>query len=483
MEFNSFQFLIFFLVFLILYWFVFNKSGKNQNILLFLGSCVFYSWWDWRFLFLLLGTSLFNFILGIYIAKTTNEKKRNLLFYVALFQGIGMLFFFKYFNFFTASLISNLSAFNIGVSNLTLNLILPLGISFFTFKTISYCIDVDNEKIEPTKDWLVFFNYVTFFPTLLAGPIDKASFFIPQLVVKRELKYENGIDALRQILWGLFKKIVIANNCALLVNEVFGNYQNLTASTLLIGAFFNVIQVYADFSGYSDMAIGISKLLGFNVTKNFNYPFFAQNIAQFWQRWHISLTSWMTEYLYTPLSFILRDYKKNGMILAIVINFILVGLWHGANWTYILFGFLHGLYFIPLILNGTINKRPTVNENKKVTPKIIGAILQTFLIVMLTGVIFTTTTVTDAFQYYKKLISPSILTIPTVLLGTFFMIKLFSLTFFMIFIEWLERNQDFTLKQFLIKKPKFIRFGFYYMLMILILIYMNNEQKFVYFQF
>ena len=239
-----------------------------------------------------------------------------------------------------------------------------LGISFFTFRTLSYLLDIDKGKIKAEKNWVVFFAYVSFFPSILSGPIDRAKNLIPQLEKKRAFDYNQAIDGLRQILWGLFKKIVIADNCAPFVNQIFNNYQSYPSSSLLLGAFFYAIQIYADFSGYSDMAIGISRLMGFNITKNFDFPFFAQNIAEYWRKWHMSLTSWLTDYVFTPLSIAFRDYGKWGLTFAIIINFTIIGIWHGPNWTYVLFGFLHGCYFIPLILRGTMNKKNKIAKGK-----------------------------------------------------------------------------------------------------------------------
>ena len=244
---------------------------------------------------------------------------------------------------------------------------IPLGISFFTFRTISYVLDVYNENIEATKDWLVFFNYVAFFPSILSGPIDKSKLFIPQLETNRIFDYKEASSGIRQILWGLFKKVVVADNCSFFVNEIFGNNYDYSGATLLIGAIFFSFQLYADFSGYSDMAIGVSRVLGFNISKNFDFPFFSQNIAEFWRKWHISLTSWLTEYVFTPLNFSLRKLGKTGLIISILINFTICGIWHGANWTYILFGFIHGCLFIPLILNETLNKDNKLAQKKELT--------------------------------------------------------------------------------------------------------------------
>lgn len=479
MVFNSIAFLLFFTTFFILYWFVLNKNVKFQNILILLGSYFFYAWWDWRFLSLLIFSSLVNYLVGIHIEKTENEKRRSILLYIGLIQGLGGLLFFKYYNFFVESLVDSFSSLGINLSLTTINIILPLGISFYTFRTISYVIDVYNEKTAAVRNWVVFFGYVSFFPSLLSGPIDKARDLVPQLESKRVFKYEQAVDGMRQILWGLFKKIVIANNCALLVNEIFGNYMNLPASTLLIGSFLYSIQIYADFSGYSDMAIGIGKLLGFSITKNFNFPFFSQNIAEYWRKWHISLTSWITEYVYTPLSFIFRDYGKWGIVLAIIINFLLIGLWHGANWTFVIFGLVHGVLFIPLIISGALTAKPKVKNDKKII--IYLKILKTFFIVMLSMVIFRANTITDAFLFYKQLFSLSILSFP-IIDKTDFLLAMFFIIF-MFMGEWRNRNKEHGL-QFGRTAKIYHRWLMYFSIIIITVIFgVFNLNQFIYFKF
>ncbi|PWA03848.1 MBOAT family O-acyltransferase, partial [Flavobacterium psychrotolerans] len=443
MVFNSITFFIFFTSFYLLYWFVVNKNLRLQNLLLLLGSYVFYGWADWRFLSLIIGISAFNFYLGLSIEKASNPKYRQLLVYVGLIQGIGGLAFFKYYNFFITSINDSIHSLN-GTLNLqTLKIIVPLGISFFTFRTISYILDVDKGKIEATKDWVVFFNYVSFFPSVLSGPIDKAKMFIPQLEKKRVYDYNQTVDGLRQILWGLFKKVVVADNCALITNTIFDNYQTLPASSLLLGAFLYTIQIYADFSGYSDMAIGFSRLIGFNVTKNFDFPFFSQNIAEFWRKWHISLTSWLTEYVFTPLSIAFRDYDKMGLVMAILVNFTIIGIWHGANWTYVFFGFLHGCYFIPLILKGTMNKKKKIAKDR-VFPTFREFInmLGTFILVMFTFILFRSETIGRAFGYFSSLFSKSLFSVP-ILSGSKLMLVITLLFVLLMFIiEWIGRDKQ-----------------------------------------
>jgi alginate O-acetyltransferase complex protein AlgI len=482
MLFNSITFLIFFTPFFVLYWFVFNKNVKQQNAILLLGSYVFYVWADWRFSFFLIGVSALNYFLGIYIEKETKYKR--LLLYIGLLQGIGGLAFFKYYNFFIDSFNDGFHLVGINANLQTLNIIIPLGISFFTFRTISYIIDVDKGKIEATKDWIVFFNYVSFFPSILSGPIDKAKSFVPQLEKKRIFDYANAADGMRQILWGLFKKVVIADNCATTVSQIFDNYQTMSGSTLLFGAFLYTFQIYADFSGYSDMAIGFSRLIGFNVTKNFDFPLFSQNIAEFWRKWHISLTSWLTEYVFTPLSISFRDYDKLGLIFAIVINFTICGIWHGANWTYVLFGFLHGCYFIPLILKGTMNKKKKIAKGSLLPSfnELINVLL-TFTLVMLTFILFRAATIQQAFHYMLRIASPSLFSLPQFYgmvkaVTTLVLIGIFVAT------EWKGREEQYAIAAIGMKWSRPLRWVFYSGIIFLIGMYMQTEETpFIYVQF
>ena len=413
MVFNSIEFVIYFTIFFLIYWVILKRNLLFQNYFLLIASCIFYAWWDWRFMILLLGSTLFNYILGIKISEASDESKKRIYLYLGVFQGVGLLVYFKYFNFFIASFTDLMNLIGFNSSYHTLKIILPLGISFYTFRTLSYLLDINNNKIKASKNWLVFFNYVTFFPSLMSGPIDKAKPLISQLEKLREFDYSKIVDGCRQVLWGLFKKLVIADNCAPLANNIFSNYQNLSASELLLGSFYYTVQLYADFSGYSDMAIGFSKMIGFNISKNFDYPFFAQNISDYWRRWHISLTSWLTEYVFTPLSIWLRDLGDLGLILAIIINIVVCGIWHGANWTYVLFGFVHGCYFIPLILKGTMNKK-NKSSREALFPSLIEYknIMLTFLLIILTNIIFRSNSCVESFLYYKKIFSLSLFTLP-----------------------------------------------------------------------
>ena len=483
MLFNSLPFVLFFSMFFFLYWFVFNRAYKLQNLLILAGSCVFYAWWDWRFLFLLMGSSVLHYFLGIQIYKSRSEKIRNFILWIGLIQGLGSLIFFKYFNFFIQSLVNACYAIHIQLTFHALNIILPLGISFYTFRTLSYLLDIKRGKINPTTDWVVFFSYVAFFPCVISGPIDRPKTLIPQLEKKREFDYGQASDGMRQILWGLFKKIVIADNCAVFTSDIFDHYKTLPASSLLFGAFLSTIQVYADFSGYSDIAIGLSNLLGFKITRNFNFPFFAQNIADFWRRWHISLTSWLTDYLFTPLTIYFRDYGEAGLILAIIINFTVIGIWHGPSWTFVLYGFLNGCYYIPLILRGTIYKKRKIADDRILPSSIVFVNMAgTFLLVMFTFVIFRSDSLSQAFDYYRRLFSFSIFSrlIITEKINT---IVTLACIVVMFSAEWLQRDKQHALQIDFIKRFP-VRALIYYSLILIILTFSATKNAdFIYFRF
>lgn len=483
MVFNSIPFTLFFLIFFFLYWFVFKRNLKAQNFLLLAASYFFYAWWDWRFLLLLIGVSILNYYLGIQIPKVTSNSRRRLLLFIGLLQGIGALVFFKYFNFFLTSFVDAFQFFNVHLNLHTIRIILPLGISFYTFRTLSYLLDIDKGKIEPVTDWVVFFSYVAFFPSLISGPIDRATLLVPQLEKKREFSYDMAVDGFRQILWGLFKKLVVADNCGIYTNQVWDNYDTMPASSLILGLFLYTIQIYADFSGYSDMAIGFARLIGFNITKNFDFPFFTQNIAEFWQRWHISLTSWMTEYVFTPLSIRFRDWGNNGLIVAILINFFIIGIWHGANWTFVVFGLLHGSYYIPLILKGKIFKR-----KKSLKGKLIPSFTEfrnmvgVFLMAMVGFVIFRSDNMTEAIEFYKNMFSMSAFTMPRIE-GKLGALLTLGFVFVMMMIEWFGKSGNYAIEGVGQAMPKYVRWAFYYVLIIVIFFFSATSKEFIYFQF
>ena len=348
MFFNSIDFAIFLPIVFFLHWFVVSKSLRLQNLLIVAASYLFYSWWDWRFLSLIIFSTLVDYLVGLALHKEENKSKRQVLLLVSILVNLGFLGFFKYYNFFLDNFVTAFSFFGAEFNTNSLNIILPVGISFYTFQTLSYTIDVYRRNLEPTKDFIAFAAFVGFFPQLVAGPIERATNLLPQFYTKRTFDYDNAVDGLRQILWGLFKKIVIADNCAQYANMIFNHSTDYSGSTLVLGALFFTFQIYGDFSGYSDIAIGTSRLFGINLMKNFAFPYFSRDIAEFWRRWHISLSTWFRDYLYIPLS------GSRGSTLMKVRNtfiiFIVSGFWHGANWTFIVWGLLNALYFLPLLL-------------------------------------------------------------------------------------------------------------------------------------
>lgn len=483
MTFVSIPFVFFLIVLFFLYWFVFNKKLKWQNLLLLIFSYIFYAWADWRFLIFLIAVSLLNFYLGIKIGKSTGKIKTFFL-YFGLTLSIGTLFLFKYFNFFSGVICDLGESLGIAYKFSALDILIPLGISFFTFRIISYLLDIKNGKIEPTENWLIFLTYVSFFPSLISGPIDRARNFLPQLEVKRNFDAPMATDGLRQILWGLMKKLVIANNCALITNQIFQNYHTLPSSSLLLAAFLFTIQIYADFSGYSDMAIGLAKLLGIKISKNFEFPFFSQNITEFWRKWHISLTSWLTEYVFTPLTITLRNYNNLGLIVAIIINFCLVGLWHGASWNYICYGFVNGVLFIPYILKGVLNKRKKTSKEKNIPSLIdLAMMVSTFVIIMLTILIFKASSIYLAFDYYKTLLSLTIFSVPIIPTGKLSLLIVMSFVVIMFVIEWFNREYEHGLSNWGINWPKSLRVIFYYLLFFSIFLFAGKQEGYMYAQF
>lgn len=486
MVFNSFEFAIFLPVAFLLYWFVFNKTFKTQNLLLLIASAFFYLFAEWKFTFILAFSGFVNFYLAKLISKRKDSKLSGQLFYLGIVLNVGILLYFKYFNFFIQPFI-NIFYYDSGGGFTPFHILLPLGISFFTFQMIGYLIDVYNEEIRPTDDILSFFTYLAYFPKILSGPIEKVQNFLPQIQVKRTFNYTLSVDGSRQILWGLFKKIVIANNFTILANTVFSDYTNLHGSTLLLGTIIYTISIYADFSGFSDMACGISKLFNIRITNNFNFPFFSTNVSDFWKKWHISLTSWMMNYVYTPLTFITRKHGKLGLIISIIFTFLLVGLWHGPNLTFIIFGLLHGLYFIPIIVKGSLNKK-NISRVGKFFPsfnqflKMCGV----FLLISVTSVFFRADGLSQAAGYLEILFSKAFFNLPNDLnfqgiSPSTFTLLIITACFFLF--EWVGRDKEFPLQIFDAFKSQSLKVMLYWLLIIIIILYSGEEQKFIYFQF
>ncbi|WP_417858956.1 MBOAT family O-acyltransferase [Xanthomarina gelatinilytica] len=478
MLFNSIDFAIFLPLVFALYWFVTNKHLKLQNLLIVVASYVFYGWWDWRFLSLIVFSTLVDYTVGLYLGKETSKNKRKALLWTSIIVNLGFLGFFKYYNFFLDNFVAAFSFFGYPISARSLNIILPVGISFYTFQTLSYSIDVYRKKLEPTKDLIAFAAFVSFFPQLVAGPIERATNLLPQFYKKRSFKYHQAVDGLRQILWGLFKKMVIADNCAILVNTVFDNHQDYSGSTLVLGAVFFAFQIYGDFSGYSDIAIGTARLFGFKLMQNFAFPYFSRDIAEFWRRWHISLSTWFRDYLYIPLGG--SRGTKNKVIRNVFIIFIVSGFWHGANWTFIVWGALNAIYFLPLLLaNKNRNHLEVVAFNKKwPSIKAILNILLTFGLTTLAWIFFRAENINHAFQYLKGIFNKSLFSMPE-LRPT----NILVLLIVFIAMEWLGRRNQYAIETFGLQWKRPLRLAFYYTIIILIFLFSRNEKTFIYFQF
>jgi alginate O-acetyltransferase complex protein AlgI len=478
--FNSIDFAIFLPIVFILYWFILNKNIRIQNLLIVVSSYLFYGWWDWRFLILIAFSSAVDCTLGILLGKENAPFKRKFLLLLSILVNLGLLFFFKYYNFFSESFSQAFSFLGGSVSIRSLNIILPVGISFYTFQTMSYTIDIYRMKLEPTKDILSFFAFVSFFPQLVAGPIERASDLLPQFSKKRLFEYSNATSGLKQILWGAFKKIVIADNCALYVNMIFDNYAKYNGSALIIGAFLFSFQIYGDFSGYSDIAIGVSKLFGFELKRNFSLPYFSRDIAEFWRRWHISLSSWFRDYVYFPLGGSKRGKLVN--VRNIFIVFIVSGFWHGANWTFIVWGLVNALLFLPLLLNKKNRINLEVVAKGKIFPSLqeFMSIICTFFLTTLTWVFFRSENLKQSLDYFSKISSPSVLNMPNLPNK---ILPVVLLIVFLLIVEWIGREDDHSICKIKFKS-QYLRWAFYSFVMLLILMYAPiTQNQFIYFQF
>jgi alginate O-acetyltransferase complex protein AlgI len=477
MLFNSIAFLIFLPIVFLLYWFVFQKHLKSQNCFILAISYLFYGWWDWRYLVLLGFCSGINYLAGVRLAYTENIKSRKFVLVLSCIVSLGLLCVFKYFNFFVDNFISAFGSIGIHLQPRTVNMILPIGISFYTFKALSYTIDVYRGKLKPTKDVIAFFSFVAFFPQLLAGPIDRATNLLPQFNTKRTFEYDKAVDAMRQILWGFFKKIVVADSCAKYVNRIFGSYEILPASTLVLGGVYFAFQIYGDFSGYSDIAIGTSRLFGFSSVRNFNVPYFSRDIAEFWRRWHISLTGWFRDYLYIPLGG--SRGTKYQVVRNTFIIFLLCGFWHGANWTFIAWGFINTLYFIPLLLLGKNRRNKDTVAQGKILPsmKELFQMGGTFVLAILAWIFFRADSIGQALSYIEHVFSTSFLSVPTDSGWT----SISPLLLILVLVEWLQREKQHGLED--LRMHIILRWSIYYGLIVFILYFASSQQQFIYFQF
>lgn len=482
MLFNSISFAIFLPIVFVIYWFITNRKLSHQNLLLLISSYFFYACWDYRFLFLLFFSTFLDYFTGIKIFNSKSIKQRRFWFWLSIIVNLGFLCIFKYYNFFVESFVTILLHSGSQVNIQTLNVILPVGISFYTFHGLSYVIDIYYKRIVPVRKFVDYSVFVSFFPLLVAGPIERSTHLLPQIQSKRTFNYLQAVDGLKQILWGLFKKIVIADNCAQFANIIFNDSDKFNGSTLVLGAIFFSIQIYCDFSGYSDIALGTARLFGIELLKNFSFPYFSRNIAEFWRRWHISLSSWFRDYLYIPLG-----GSRGGMWMKIrntFIIFLVSGFWHGANWTFIIWGAIHAIYFLPsLLLNKNRNYLDTVASGRYFPSfKELCMMGSTYCLTTFAWIFFRARDIHHAINYIDKIFTfsffknpyfPGIgLAVPVVILSVLFVI-----------IEWLGRENNYAIEDFASNKSQFIRWSFYIIITFILLTFQGGEQQFIYFNF
>lgn len=482
MLFNSLDFAIFFPIVFIIYWQL-NHRHKIQNLFVVIVSYIFYGWWDWRFLLLILLSTIIDFSIGNQLSKHSRIKTRKYLLGISILTNLGILAYFKYANFFIDNFATAFSFLGFDFTVRSLKIILPVGISFYTFQTMSYTIDVYRKKMHANKDFIAFAAYVSFFPQLVAGPIERASHLLPQFTRKRTFNYDLAVDGMRQILWGFFKKVVIADNCALFADQIFNNQAEMNASSLLLGVFFFSFQIYGDFSGYSDIAIGLARMLGFDLMKNFAFPYFSRDIADFWRRWHISLTTWFRDYLYIPLGG--SHGSKINTIRNVFIIFLVSGFWHGANWTFIIWGLLNALYFIPLLLTGRNRKNLEIVAQGKLLPNLkeVLAMASTFSITAFAWIFFRAENLSAALSYIYCLFDESLFHIPDFQQKGKALATLMLTAFFLV-VEWIGRENKHAIEKIGLNWRRSVRWTFYLGILALIGLFMQTEETpFLYFQF
>ena len=484
MLFNSFEYLLFLPIVFLLYWFVFDYAMRKckrqllwQNLFVVVASYIFYGWWDWRFLILIAITTLLSFLSGIGIEYAPTQRGKKAVMIANIVVNLGILGLYKYYDFFAREFAE---LFGIESDFLLLHLILPVGISFYTFQALSYSIDVYRKQIQPTHDIVAFTAFLSFFPQLVAGPIERATNLLPQFQKKRTFDYATAVDGMRQILWGLFKKIVVADNCATYVDTVFADISNQSGSTLLLAAVLFTFHIYGDFSGYSDIAIGTAKLFGIKLMRNFNVPYFSRDIAEFWRRWHISLTTWFRDYVYIPLGgsrpnipeairlkgdkAIEARYTKWIAVRNTFIIFLLSGFWHGANWTFVLWGAYHALLFVPLLLMGKNRRYRDDNQTWSDIPKMVG----TFLLVMVGWILFRSPDTLCFVDYLSGIWDSSLLSMPFVENALHLAVTGIAIAL-MLWMEWKNRLPN--------------RWWMYYALTLAIWWFAGQDIDFIYFQF
>jgi alginate O-acetyltransferase complex protein AlgI len=482
MLFNSFEFVFFFVIVFSLYYYFYEKL-TIQNLLLLISSYIFYGWWDWRFLSLIIISSLSDYIIGLLIENNDNQTKRKRLLFLSLFINLGILGFFKYYNFFTESFIDVLSFFGFNANPFLLNIVLPVGISFYTFQTMSYTIDIYKNKMKATKNLLEFMTFVSFFPQLVAGPIERASNLLPQFGKKRSFNLYEAKEGVKQCLWGLFKKVVIADNCAFYANQIFENSDIYPGSVLLIGVVLFAFQIYGDFSGYSDIAIGLSRIMGINLMQNFKSPYLAENIQDFWRRWHISLSTWFRDYVYISLGGNKVD-SNNRKAFNIIITFVVSGFWHGANWTFIIWGALHSIFYFIQTSYSKLTSSVNILPNKITKIFNVGI---TFIAVTFAWIFFRAESFSHALRYISEIISNTVFNNPIPVLKQMgsstmpfvIIISMVCLTYF----EIINKNASYSFQVSNYKLPVKV---FFYISLLFFLIFFratNGTIDFIYFQF
>lgn len=479
MLFNSLSYAAFLIIVFILYWFVAKKSSRAQNILILICSYVFYGLWDWRFLFLLGFSTALDYFTGIKIHESASNGRRKMWLIISVAINLGFLCFFKYFNFFVGSFGRLLHKFDFEPNIPLLNIILPVGISFYTFHGLSYVFDIYNKKITPTRSLVDYSVFVSFFPLLVAGPIERATHLLPQVSRPRIFDSQKATDGMRQILWGLFKKIVIADNCAVVVNDVFANPDAFSGTSLVIGAILFAFQVYGDFSGYTDIALGSARLLGFDLLRNFSYPYFSRDIAEFWRRWHISLTSWFKDYVYIPLGG--NRGSKLKTVRNTIIVFLLSGVWHGANWTFVVWGLYHALLFMPLLLFNVKKTHAEPIAKGRFSPFDLIKILVTFGLVTIGWVIFRADTLGQAWLYFKDIINPK--SVENILDKHPGAITTMIFIGILLIIEWFQKHHLHGLYFGGSRFSKPARFIIYSAIIICLFWFGGKPEEFIYFQF
>lgn len=461
MLFNSIAFLVFLPTVFFLYWFVFKKNIHLQNILILISSYIFYGWWDWRFLSLILISTIIDYYIGLKISSSEKKQQKKGFLWISILFNLGLLGVFKYYNFFIESWFELLEGFGYNIqSSATLNIILPVGISFYTFQTMSYSLDIYRNQLKPTKNFIAFASFVSFFPQLVAGPIERASNLLPQMLKQRKFKYEQAVEGLFLIANGFFRKIVLADSFAIYANKTWSSIETSSGLSLILGSVFFGLQVYLDFSGYSNIARGIAKLLGFELMINFNRPYLARNINEFWSKWHISLSTWFKDYVYIPLGG--NRVSSFRWALNIGAVFLLSGLWHGANWTYIVWALIHVLMYF----------------YDKFLPK-FSSLISTQIAVIFAWIFFRSKSISEGFTFIKSIFDNEFfVSIHNLFqgLGPLNMVFLLFNIFLLLLLYKLEDKFD-SFSQ----RTKIIVFGIIFMYVCLF--FEKDSGQFIYFQF